>query len=47
MVDFASYIQHAPEFKKFPPMGDVKFSVDEEDDDLCRCDICSANEKLK
>ena len=47
MVDFASYIQHAPEFKKFPPMGDVEFFVDEDDDDLCRCGICSANEKLK
>ena len=47
MVDFGSYIQHGPEFNKYPPMGDVKFVLDEDDEDACKCGICSANLKLR
>ena len=47
MVDFGSYIQHGPEFKKYPPMGDVNFVLQEYDDDACKCGICSANVKLR
>ena len=45
MVDFSSYILHGPDFTKFPPMGDVKFIID--DDDSCPCAICSANDNLR
>lgn len=48
MVDFGSYIQHGPDFTKFPPMGDVKFVTDDFDDvESCKCAICSANDKLR
>ena len=47
MVDFGSYIQHGPEFNKFPPMGDLEFVMDDDDDDFCKCGVCSANERLR
>lgn len=47
MIDFSSYIQHGPEFERYPPMGDLPFALWEEDDDACTCGICSANEKLR
>lgn len=47
MVDFGSYIQHGPDFTKFPPMGDVNFVIDDDDSESCKCTLCSANDKLK
>lgn len=47
MIDFGSYIQHGPEFEKFPPMGDLAFPIWEDDVDTCTCGICFANERLR
>lgn len=48
MVDFGSYIRHGPEFDEYPPMGDLEFVTDVDDDDDARyCSICAANEKIK
>lgn len=45
MMDFGSYIQHGPTFTRYPPMGDVKFVVD--DEDPCKCSSCSSNDRLR
>lgn len=45
MVDFNSYLQHGPQFTKFPPIGELKFV--EDDDSACKCAICMTNDKLK
>jgi SpoVK/Ycf46/Vps4 family AAA+-type ATPase len=44
MVDFESYLQHAPKIRKYGPMGDAIFS---KDDDECRCASCMNNQALK
>jgi SpoVK/Ycf46/Vps4 family AAA+-type ATPase len=44
MVDFESYLQHAPNIGKYGPMGDVPFSSR---DDECRCASCMNNQALK
>jgi hypothetical protein len=44
MVDFESYLQHAPDAQKHGPMGEVEFSsLDNE----CHCGSCLNNELLK
>jgi hypothetical protein len=44
MVDFKSYIQHAPNVEVHAPMGDITFS---NRDDECRCGSCMGNEALR
>ncbi|CAI6341094.1 unnamed protein product [Periconia digitata] len=44
MIDFESYLQHAPDIRTNGPMGDIEFlsSADE-----CHCGSCLSNELLK
>ncbi|PVH93368.1 P-loop containing nucleoside triphosphate hydrolase protein [Periconia macrospinosa] len=44
MIDFKSYLQHAPDIKSNGPIGDIEFlsSTDE-----CHCGSCLSNERLK
>lgn len=44
MVDFDSYIQHAPNMGQHAPMGDCMFSGR---DDECRCAACQSNIVLR
>jgi len=44
MVDFDSYIQHAPNMNVNAPMGDIVFS---DRDDECRCSSCNENIMLR
>lgn len=44
MVDFDSYHQHAPNASIYAPMGDIKFS---NEDDECNCGSCSSNTSLR
>jgi SpoVK/Ycf46/Vps4 family AAA+-type ATPase len=43
MVDFESYLQHAPSVRKYGSMGNASFSVR---DDECRCASCINNQSL-
>ncbi len=45
MVDFTSYLQHCPSSAEFPPIGDLKFT--ENDNGTCDCGTCMANERLR
>ncbi|RYP73617.1 hypothetical protein DL771_003505 [Monosporascus sp. 5C6A] len=44
MVDFAAYLQHAPQYSSLAPMGDAHLS---RKDDECRCSTCLANNDLR
>lgn len=44
MVDFVSYLQHAPNANIYAPMGDLQFS---DKDDECNCGSCMNNEPLR
>jgi hypothetical protein len=44
MVDFESYLQHAPGTRRYGPMGDAVYALS---DDECRCASCMSNEALK
>jgi hypothetical protein len=44
MVNFESYLQNAPDIRKYGPMGDAIFC---NDDDECRCASCMNNQALR
>ena len=44
MVDFQSFLEQAPNIRKYGPMGDVVFSSE---DDECRCASCATNQSLR
>jgi len=44
MVDFVSYLQHAPNTNTYAPMGDIQFS---DKDDECNCGSCTSNKPLQ
>jgi hypothetical protein len=44
MVNFESYLQNAPDIRKYGPMGDAIFS---NDDDECFCASCMNNQALR
>lgn len=43
MVDFESYLQHAPDVKTHGPMGKISFAASENE---CHCGSCLSNERL-
>lgn len=43
MIDFESYLQHAPDIKNHGPMGKIEFSRDENE---CHCGSCLSNDLL-
>lgn len=44
MIDFESYLQHAPDIKSNGPMGEIEFL---NSSDECHCGSCLSNELLK